>query len=94
MIREHQPARDPARLHPEFSGPAEEEAARLIVELLDGYALAVEQAAVYLGSSGVQPTQLLGLLRAQGAAVLDEAGRLDEGTAGDPAPGEARRRDR
>ena len=74
LIREHQPARDPARLHPEFSGPAEEEAARLIVELLDGYALAVEQAAVYLGSSGVQPTQLLGLLRAQGAAVLDEVG--------------------
>jgi tetratricopeptide (TPR) repeat protein len=79
LIREHQPARDPARLHPEFSGPAEEDAARLIVELLDGYALAVEQAAVYLGSSGVQPTQLLGLLRAQGAAVLDEVGASPEG---------------
>ena len=79
LIRQHQPARDPARLHPEFSGPAEEDAARLIVELLDGYALAVEQAAVYLGSSGVQPTQLLGRLRAQGAAVLDEVGAWPEG---------------
>ena len=80
LIRQHQPARDPARLHPEFGGPAEEEAARLIVELLDGYALAVEQAAVYLGSSGVQPTQLLGLLRAQEAAVLDDVGAWPEGT--------------
>ena len=79
LIREHQPARDPAKLHPDFSGPQEEDAARQIVELLDGYTLAIEQAAVYLGSSGVQPSQLLGLLRAQGAAVLDEVGASPEG---------------
>ena len=47
--------------------------------LLDGYTLAIEQAAVYLGSSGVEPSQLLGLLRAQGTAVLDEVGGLPEG---------------
>ena len=48
--------------------------------LLDGYTLAIEQAAVYLGTSGVQPAQLLGLLRAQGSAVLDEVGSSPAGT--------------
>jgi len=74
LIREHQPARDPARLHTEFSSPTEQDAARQVVDLLDGYTLAVEQAAVYLGSSGVQPSQLLGVLRAHGTAVLDDVG--------------------
>ena len=79
LIRDHQPARDPAKLRADFSSPAQAEAARQIVALLDGYALAIEQAAVYLGSSGVEPSQLLGLLRAQGTAVLDEVGGLPEG---------------
>ena len=48
--------------------------------LLNGYTLAIEQAAVYLGTSGVQPTELLGLLRAQGSAVLDEVGSSPAGT--------------
>jgi tetratricopeptide (TPR) repeat protein len=74
LIREHQPARDPARLHTEFSSPAEQDAARQVVELLDGYTLAVEQAAIYLGSSGVEPSQLLGVLRAHGTTVLDDVG--------------------
>jgi tetratricopeptide (TPR) repeat protein len=74
LIREHQPARDPARLHTEFSSPAEQDAARHLVDLLDGYTLAVEQAAIYLGSSGVQPSQLLALLRAHGITVLDDVG--------------------
>ena len=69
LIREHQRARDSARLQPAFSGVAQKDDARLIVELLNGHALAVEQAAVYLGSSGIQPSQLLKLLR---AAALDE----------------------
>ena len=55
LIREHQPARDPARLHTEFSSPAEQDAARQVVDLLDGYTLAVEQAAVDLGSQGCSP---------------------------------------
>jgi tetratricopeptide (TPR) repeat protein len=74
LIREHQPARDPARLHTEFSSPAEQDAARHLVDLLDGYTLAVEQAAVYLGSSGVEPSQLLAVLRAHGTTVLDDVG--------------------
>jgi tetratricopeptide (TPR) repeat protein len=74
LIREHQPARDAARLHSDFSSPAEEDAARQVVDLLDGYTLAVEQAAVYLGSSGVKPSQLLAVLRAHGTAVLDDVG--------------------
>jgi tetratricopeptide (TPR) repeat protein len=74
LIREHQPARDAARLRTEFSSPAEEDAARQVVDLLDGYTLAVEQAAVYLGSSGVEPSQLLALLRAHGTTMLDDVG--------------------
>jgi tetratricopeptide (TPR) repeat protein len=74
LIREHQPARDAARLRTDFSSPAEQDAARQVVELLDGYTLAVEQAAVYLGSSGVQPSQLLAVLRAHGTTVLDDVG--------------------
>jgi len=79
LIREHQRARDPAKLHPEFSSPHEEDAARRIVELLDGYALAIEQAAVYLGSFEVEPSQLLEQLRERGVAFLDEVGGLPEG---------------
>jgi tetratricopeptide (TPR) repeat protein len=79
LIRDHQPARDPAKLRPDFSTPQEDDAARQIVELLDGYTLAVEQAAVYLGTSGTEPAQLLGQLRAQGAALLDEVGQSPAG---------------
>ncbi|MGO9693212.1 MAG: TIR domain-containing protein [Mycobacterium sp.] len=78
LLREHQPARDPARLHPDFSSPGEAAAARQLVELLDGYTLAVEQAAVYLGSFGIEPSRLLELLKAQGIAALDEAGGVDK----------------
>jgi hypothetical protein len=74
LIRDHQTPQDPARLSPNFSSPAEEDAARAIVELLDGYTLAVEQAAVYLGSSGIEPSELLAVLQAQGTAVLDAVG--------------------
>jgi tetratricopeptide (TPR) repeat protein len=81
LIREHQPARDTARLLPDFTSPAEADAARRIVELLDGYTLAVEQAAVYLGSSGTPPSQLLEVLSAHGAAVLDDVGGSAEGAA-------------
>jgi tetratricopeptide (TPR) repeat protein len=76
LIREHQPARDPEKLHPDFSSAQEEDAARLIVELLDGYTLAVEQTAVYLGSFAVEPSRLLGQLRERGVAFLDEVGGL------------------
>jgi tetratricopeptide (TPR) repeat protein len=80
LIREHQPARDAARLRTEFSSPAEQDAARQVVELLDGYTLAVEQAAVYLGSSRVEPSQLLAVLRAHGTMVLDDvSGSADAG---------------
>jgi tetratricopeptide (TPR) repeat protein len=71
LIREHQPARDSARLHHDFSSPEQAEAARKIVELLDGYTLAIEQTAVYLGTCEVEPSELLVRLKAQGAAVLD-----------------------
>ena len=80
LIRDHQPARDPARLRPDFSSPQEEDAARRIVALLDGYTLAIEQAAVYLGTSGMQPAELLGQLQAQGSPVLDEVGSSPAGT--------------
>ncbi|MDT5397196.1 MAG: hypothetical protein QOK33_427, partial [Mycobacterium sp.] len=79
LIRDHQPARDPARLHPDFSSEAEEDAARQVVDLLDGYALAIEQAAVYLGTPGKEPTQLLDVLRENGTALLDEFGSAPEG---------------
>jgi hypothetical protein len=42
LIRGHQPA----RLHPDFNGSHEEGAARLILKLLNGYALANEHAAL------------------------------------------------
>jgi tetratricopeptide (TPR) repeat protein len=79
LIREHQPARDAARLQPDFSTAAQESAAEQIVDLLDGYTLAIEQAAVYLGTSGKEPTELLEVLRTHGAAVLDEVGGSSEG---------------
>ncbi len=81
LIRDHQPARDQARLHTEFSSPAEADAARAIVELLGCYTLAVEHAAVYLGSSGVEPSELLAVLRVQGTALLDEVGASPAGSA-------------
>ena len=76
MIWEHQPARDPARLYPHFSSPAEVDAARQIVELLDGYTLAIEQAAVYLGTTEVEPLQLLEDLQAQGRGRPRRGGKL------------------
>ena len=79
LIREHQPARDSARLHHDFSSPEEGEAARKIVELLDGYTLAIEQTAVYLGTCEVEPSELLARLKAQGAAALDVVGGAAEG---------------
>jgi tetratricopeptide (TPR) repeat protein len=79
LIREHQPARDTARLQPDFSSAVEEEAAENIVDLLDGYTLAVEQAAVYLGTPGKEPTRLLDVLREHGTALLDEFGSAPEG---------------
>jgi tetratricopeptide (TPR) repeat protein len=82
LIREHQPARDQARLFPEFSSPAEESAARQIVALLDGYTLAIEQAAVHLGVTRTEPSELLAYLHASGSAAMDEAVRDDES---DPA---------
>lgn len=74
LIREHQPARDAARLHGDFVDDDEARAARAIVELLDGYTLAIEQAAVYLGISDTPPSELLRLLKDGGATVLDELG--------------------
>jgi hypothetical protein len=80
LIRERQPARDPAGLQPNFSSPGEEDAARQIIELLDAYTLAVEQAAVYLGMGGaVEPSELLSQLKDHGLAVLDEVGSSTEG---------------
>ena len=46
------------RLHPDFSSEAPESATEQIVDLLDGYTLAVEQAAVCLGVSGVRGKRL------------------------------------
>jgi tetratricopeptide (TPR) repeat protein len=81
LIREHQPARDPARLLSDFTTSTEADAARAIVDLLDGYTLAVEQAAVYLGSSGTPPSQLLEVLSEHGTTVLDDVGGSTEGAA-------------
>ena len=81
LMREHQPARDAAHLYPDFASPAEEDAARRIVALLDGYTLAIEVAAVYLGVTGEQPTSLLADLQAHGAAVLDQATTEEPDTA-------------
>jgi tetratricopeptide (TPR) repeat protein len=85
LVREHQPARDSSRLRPDFSSPAEEEAARQIVALLDGYTLAVEQAAVYLGVTEAEPSSLLADLQAQGSVVLDRAMTEQSSSAGGDA---------
>ena len=78
LIREHQPARDSAGLHSDFNNPDQAEAARKIVEMLDGYTLAIEQAGVYLGNSGVEPTELLATLQAQGTPAPDIAAGSSE----------------
>ena len=78
LVREHQPARDAARLYPDFSNAQEAVVARQLVEMLDGYTLAIEQAAVYLGALEVEPSQLLDLLRAQGLTALDRTGGVDK----------------
>src|SRR5262249_29465867 len=78
LIRDHQPARASARLQPGFDNTTEENAAREIAVLLDGYTLAVEQAAVYLGSTGTPPTDLLTMLRSHGTSVLDLVGVDDD----------------
>jgi tetratricopeptide (TPR) repeat protein len=85
LIRNHQPARGPG-LSPDFSSPAQAEAARQIVELLDGYTLAIEQAAVFLGIrdpvhpdvAQAEPSALLALLQEQGTATLDEVSSLPQ----------------
>ncbi|MCB2188395.1 MAG: tetratricopeptide repeat protein [Deltaproteobacteria bacterium] len=61
-----------------FQDDREEEAARDIVRLLDGFPLAVESAAVYLGETanqGVTCAGFLALLRDQGITGLDEKAR-------------------
>jgi hypothetical protein len=80
LIREHQPARDHACLHPDFSNADEADAARRIIDLLDGYTLAIEQVAVFLGVTGVEPSQLLADLQALGTPALDQVGSSPEGT--------------
>ena len=79
LVRDHQPARDAARLIHEFSSQEEADAAREIVTWLNGYALAVEQAAVCLGTSGMEPSALLEFLRAEGTQVLDDVGESQAG---------------
>ena len=79
LIRAYQPARDADKLHPDFSSPQEREAARRIVELIDSYPLAVEHAAVYLGSSGLEPSELLQHLRTGGLGLLDDVGASSAG---------------
>lgn len=74
LLREYQPPRDVAGLHPDFSSSAEEDAAREIVSLLEGWTLVVEQAAVYLGTK-IEPTKLLPLLRSHSVAILDDVAR-------------------
>jgi hypothetical protein len=65
LIRKRQPTRDAGPLPPNFSSPQEADAARQLVELLDGYTLAVEQAAVYLDTGMVEPSELLALRHCQ-----------------------------
>jgi hypothetical protein len=75
LIREHQPARDEDRLYHDFVDDDQEDAARQIVKLLDGYTLAIEQVAVYLGTEGAAtPRELLDSLRVHGALLLDQIG--------------------
>lgn len=74
MLRLNQPARDVDRTHPDFSSPEQRRAARDLVTLLDGYTIAIEQAAVYLNVTGTEPAELLELLRDHGTAMLDQAG--------------------
>jgi tetratricopeptide (TPR) repeat protein len=81
LIREHQPPRDAAKLRTDFSSPHEAQSAAAIVELLDAYTLAVEHAAVYLGTSGSEPSELLSLLQTHGATMLDQVGASTEGAA-------------
>jgi len=81
LIRERQRACDADRMVPDFSNPQEAESAAEIVRLLDGYPLAVEQAAVYLGATGTEPSQLVALLQELGLASLDAVGAAEEGVA-------------
>ncbi|NCD18398.1 MAG: TIR domain-containing protein [Actinobacteria bacterium] len=72
LIRSHQPPRDPEGGRPDFTSPAEEAAARMIVKLLGGFTVAVEQVAVHLGlNPDVSPSRYLAQLQREGLAVPD-----------------------
>ncbi len=68
LIREHQPGEPPA-----FTSSDEEGAAGEIIDELQGFTLAVEQVAVFLGLPGAPPpSKLLAGLRERGSPVMDQ----------------------
>ena len=73
LLREHQPARDAARLIHDFSSPEDAAAAREIAGLLDGFTLAVEQVAVHLGRHHADQSvaDFAAGLRAEGVTATD-----------------------
>ena len=71
LIRDHQPERDGV---PQFTSPAEEDAARHIIRALGGFTLAIEQVALHLGLHHVQPSTYLSLLTASGLPHADTLG--------------------
>ncbi len=73
LLRAHQPTRDDDGLIPDFADGAQQAAAEEIVDRLDGYTLATEQVAVYLGlNPQVTPAALLSGLTAKGVGLSDE----------------------
>lgn len=73
LIREHQPPRDAEGWRPDFASEREESSARAIVRELDGFTLALEQVAVYLGlNPSVTPSAFLKGLRQKGLVRTDK----------------------
>jgi tetratricopeptide (TPR) repeat protein len=73
LIREHQPPRDAEGWRPDFASKSEESSARALVRELDGFTLAIEQVAVYLGlNPSVKPSAFLKGLRERGLVRTDE----------------------
>ena len=73
LIREHQPTRDAEGWRPDFSSKRQESSARALVRELDGFTLAIEQVAVYLGlNPSVKPSAFLKGLGERGLVRTDE----------------------
>ncbi len=73
VIRDHQEPRDTDRLHPDFVDADAEQEAGELVNVLQGFTMAVKQAAVYLGANpDLRPSDLLNTLHDHSVTHLDD----------------------